>query len=115
MRSAAGLIRRRRWSGSKASTGASMEEMTQRNNAVASSSPRRWLCSRSANSLISSASSPSASSCRAAARAKGVIGLAQRRDHVGQGLQRADDLLHQQARRNQGKKSGATQKSPAIA
>ena len=41
----------------------SIEEMTRRNRALASISPRRWLWRMSANSLISSASSPSASCC----------------------------------------------------
>ena len=45
------------------------------------------------------------------ARAKGVVGFAQRGDNVGQGLKRADDLLHEHACCNQGKQSDDTQKS----
>ena len=37
----------------------------------------------------------------AAARAKGVIGLAQRGDDIGQGLEGANDLLHENARGQQ--------------
>src|ERR1700722_19929925 len=47
-----------------------------------------------------------------APRTERVVGLAQRRDNVGQCLQRADDLLHQEAGRNQGKETDETKKRP---
>ena len=45
-----------------------------------------------------------------ATRTKGIIRLAQRGDYVGQGLQGADDLIHEHGRRNQREERDPAQK-----
>ena len=84
-----------RFSRSKANSGACMTSRMRASSAVASSERTRCFCSRSASALISAASSPRASWRAGAARAKGVVALAQRGDNVGERLQRADQALDQ--------------------
>ena len=72
-----------------------MEEMTQRNKAEASKLTETLALQQVGKFVDLERKLAQRVKLPRTTRAEGVIRLAQRRDNVGQGLQRTDDLLHE--------------------
>ena len=98
---------------SKANTATSISSMTFDSSAVASRAPSRCSRSVSASALTSSSTSPSGSSGPRPAGADREVLLAQRRQQIGERLQRADDALAQRQREGEPRPDEDRRQRPA--